>query len=245
VPTATGVSEASENERGALRGECPHCRGMAEVNAKDAIVECRACRKSIYVEEQDGVAHFYDAERRTRWGACLWLKDRFNVDTYQQLPHEARRQDLVGAFVDIITKLPDEEFKRLDRLNLYVLHTSLYAANSATVPRYVRLASGQVGCGTDPEAVRCWFVFFRHDVDEQPYQHLVAEVAHELGHAALGHGIERTPSEFEACAWAITAGFKPSIVAWLLENRSVEERNESWAECIGRLDELQAMEPDQ
>lgn len=176
-------------------------------------------------------------DRRRPEGASYWLDGCFSPAV------ECPR--LTRALIDVVQRLSDEHFDQLDALDLRIVHAA--ASTHEVWPIVVpcdgaRATPGHVRVHTMDLHV----VILRSDIEDQPYAAVVGEIAHELGHVFLGHesgGLD-DEGEFEACVWAVRAGFKEEVLALLRYMKDGNAPDEPrWSSCLARYDELAAIEP--
>ena len=168
--------------------------------------------------------------RKTDDGALDWIGE------------DIENPDVERALVEVIKRLPDDDFEKLDDVKPRII----YSPNSGVRVRHYTFPASEADRGY--VTVRQWEVILKSSISEQAYELIVAEIAHELGHVILEH---ETPApfdecltrEFEACAWAIRAGFAKETLAMLREPEMLGNLGSGtpWDHCMQRLHELEAL----
>jgi len=151
--------------------------------------------------------------------------------------------DLHLALVEVVMRLPDEDFEKLDEARPLILFQQ--ESRVMRLAFHTPLAEVQGGVA----GAHQWFVLLRSDIAQQPHKEIVGEVAHEFGHVILGHDMaagfhEPTgEEEFETCAWAIKAGFVEETLAMLHRPEKQEFLDDdcAWGVCMRRLPELEEL----
>ena len=136
------------------------------------------------------------------------------------------------AVYEVLCAVPEDTWEVLERL-AWRVH---YVACSYVVKEHI------LPCST--EVVQT-VVYLGGDLEQESYDIVLAEIAHEIAHVVLGHDALAidTPitCEFDACALATQWGFREQMIELVKRMASEENFNNSWADCVRRIEELKTI----
>ena len=140
------------------------------------------------------------------------------------------------AIMTVMEGMPEEDFDALEDAGLIIR----YAGASSPEPMF---------CPPHDKEIHWWLLILVSDIQGQPYDCIVGEVAHELAHVVLldEYGTTTETSEFDACAKAIQWGFGKEMLARLYRMKSQRlegtagDSGPEWDYCISHMDELEAL----
>ena len=142
---------------------------------------------------------------------------------------------LEGALMTVMERMPEEDFGALVDVDLVIW----YAAASSPEPMF---------CPPHDEEKRWWLLILRSGIEEQPYECIVGEVAHELAHILdlEPYGSASETSEFDANARAIGWGFGKEILQMVKAMQAARidctgDWGPSWDYCMSHMHELETL----